>query len=78
MSRRKITVDDLRQEWASLMQSQPVVPTAGKTATELASEFGISVGMARNRIRKLLAEGRLRMIGVRPGKGHADVYEVVK
>lgn len=78
MARRTITETDVRQAWAELLAPpQPLVPARGRTIAEMAALSGESETTVRRRVRTLLAAGRIRQIGVRPGHSRAVVYEII-
>ncbi|MCG3178625.1 MAG: hypothetical protein BIFFINMI_00953 [Phycisphaerae bacterium] len=77
MARRNITEADVRQAWAELLAPQhPLVPARGQTIAQMVAFSGESETTVRRRVRTLLAAGRIRQIGVRPGHSRAAVYEI--
>lgn len=74
------------EEWAAELDRivaetmAPVIPEPrGFTARQFSSRPGARVGIctAQRRIKELIAAGRVRAIGRRPGRGCVIVYEVV-
>jgi DNA-binding transcriptional ArsR family regulator len=79
VAKRTITETDLRQAWADLLgPRQPLIAKGGITVTELAARGDESETTIRRRMRALVAAGKVRLIGVRPGSARAAVYEIVK
>lgn len=75
---RKITEADVMQAWHDAMAGdQPVVEQGGMTVRELMQECGLTHTAARKRIARLLKQGRVRKIGVRPDRNRPPVYELV-
>lgn len=83
MSQRRpgkaITVGQLQNEWASLVSkaTDEIVVGRGKTVEELAAEIGVAPQTMVYRLKKLIAAGKVKRIGVRPSRGRAVVYEIV-
>ena len=73
-----ITEAELRSEWDRLMPLARRQTAEGKTCRELAELWRCPRGMVEEQVKALLAAGKLRQIGVRPGTGHAAAYELVR
>ena len=78
MRKRTITETDVRQAWAELLAPErPLVTGRGMTVAEMAATGGECETTLRRRVRALVATGKLRQIGVRPGRSRSAVYEIV-
>jgi hypothetical protein len=78
VARRTINETDLRQAWADLLAPrQPLVTGRGQTIAEMVALSGESETTVRRRVRSLIAAGKVRQIGVRPGSSRAAVYQIV-
>lgn len=73
---KTITEDQLRDEWAAL-SGPPRIPSAGKTIKQLAADWGMTEPQVRGRVQKLIAQGKLRVLGRRP-TGLDVVYDLVR
>jgi hypothetical protein len=87
MRKRTITESQVREAWVELLApEQPFVSGRGWTVREIIETYARCPSLAavaesemtiRRKVRRLVALGRVRQIGVRPTRPRAAVYEVV-
>lgn len=80
MSRKTITTDDLRDEWAKFYGTpQVIIPDGiGKTVAEMATESGYCMSSMFKKVKVAVSSGKMKRIGARMTKGRPDVFEIVK
>jgi predicted DNA-binding protein (UPF0251 family) len=68
----------LDEAMAILPAKMVVLPPRGFTRADAAKRMGVPETTMRKMLNASVAEGKMAEIGVRPGRGGARVFEVVK
>ncbi len=77
MSRKRprLTEEQVRREWEAIITRASIPIGTGHTVLDLVQKYQISETTARRRIRKAMADGKVRRIGIRNG---AVVYDLLR